>query len=49
MTSDRPYRPAMTQQRARQELRDGAGSQFDPLVVQALLAEIDAPETPAAG
>ena len=47
MTSDRPYRPAMTQQRARQELRDGAGSQFDPRVIKALLAEIEASQTPA--
>ena len=42
MTSDRPYRPAMTLQRAQQELRRGAGSQFDPHTVEALLAEIDA-------
>jgi HD-GYP domain-containing protein (c-di-GMP phosphodiesterase class II)/GGDEF domain-containing protein len=40
MTSDRPYRPAMTADRARQELRDGAGTQFDPAVVDALLAEL---------
>jgi HD-GYP domain-containing protein (c-di-GMP phosphodiesterase class II) len=40
MTSDRPYRPAMTQHRVDHELRDGAGSQFDPRVIQALLAEI---------
>jgi PAS domain S-box-containing protein len=49
MTSDRPYRPAMTQQRARAELRNGAGSQFDPRVIQALLDEIDASSPPPAG
>jgi diguanylate cyclase (GGDEF)-like protein len=37
MTSDRPYRPAMGQATARDELRDGAGTQFDPRVAQALL------------
>jgi PAS domain S-box-containing protein len=40
MTTDRPYRSAMTLQRAQQELRDCAGTQFDPDIVQALLAEI---------
>jgi hypothetical protein len=44
MTSDRPYRPAMTLQRARQELRSCAGSQFDPhVVVEALLAVFEYP------
>jgi PAS domain S-box-containing protein len=51
MTSDRPYRSAMTLQRARAELHACAGCQFDPLVVTALLSEIDsratAPETVA--
>jgi len=42
MTSDRPYRPAMTPQRARAELQAGAGGQFDPDVIRALLAEISA-------
>jgi PAS domain S-box-containing protein/putative nucleotidyltransferase with HDIG domain len=45
MTSDRPYRPAMTLRPARQELRAGAGSQFDPTVIKALLAEIETPPT----
>lgn len=36
MTSDRPYRPAMQSTDALRELRDGAGSQFDPRVAQAL-------------
>lgn len=38
MTTDRPYRAAMTEQAACEELRKGAGSQFDPAVVEALLA-----------
>jgi HD-GYP domain-containing protein (c-di-GMP phosphodiesterase class II) len=48
MTSDRPYRSAMTLQRARQELRASAGSQFDPHVIKALLAEIESPAALAA-
>jgi HD-GYP domain-containing protein (c-di-GMP phosphodiesterase class II) len=38
MTSDRPYRRAMSLERAKEELRRHAGSQFDPAVVEALLA-----------
>jgi diguanylate cyclase (GGDEF)-like protein/PAS domain S-box-containing protein len=41
MTSDRPYRKALASDAARGQLRDGAGSQFDPQVVEALLAVID--------
>jgi PAS domain S-box-containing protein/diguanylate cyclase (GGDEF)-like protein len=37
MTSDRPYRNALTREQALIELRDNAGSQFDPDVVAALL------------
>jgi diguanylate cyclase (GGDEF)-like protein len=37
MTSDRPYRPAMPHAEAREELRRGAGTQFDPRVAQAVL------------
>ena len=37
MTSDRPYRPALPAEVARQELARNAGSQFDPRVVEALL------------
>lgn len=40
MTSDRPYRPAMTLDLATKELRAGAGTQFDPRIVDALLSEI---------
>jgi PAS domain S-box-containing protein len=40
MTNDRPYRPAMTMERAQAELRSGAGTQFDPRTVEALLAQL---------
>jgi len=38
MTSDRPYRQAMSHADACKELEDNAGTQFDPEVVEALLA-----------
>jgi two-component system, cell cycle response regulator len=41
MISSRPYAPGMSEIDARTELRRGAGSQFDPRVVDALLAELD--------
>jgi diguanylate cyclase (GGDEF)-like protein len=41
MTSDRPYRLGMGDPAARAELRAGAGTQFDPDVVDALLAVLD--------
>jgi PAS domain S-box-containing protein len=47
MTSERPYRSAMTLQGARQELRACTGSQFDPHVIEALLAEIEKPAASA--
>ena len=37
MTSDRPYRPRMSDEAARAELQKAAGGQFDPRVVQAML------------
>jgi HD-GYP domain-containing protein (c-di-GMP phosphodiesterase class II) len=37
MTSDRPYRTAMSEDEAVEVLRDGAGSQFDPAVVEAFV------------
>jgi diguanylate cyclase (GGDEF)-like protein len=37
MTTDRTYNPAIPAEQAKQELRNGAGGQFDPLVVEALL------------
>ncbi len=42
MTSDRPYRPRLSWDRARDELQACAGTQFDPRVVEALVAEMDA-------
>ena len=38
MTSDRPYRRAMSRPRAIAELRRCAGTQFDPSVIDALLS-----------
>jgi HD-GYP domain-containing protein (c-di-GMP phosphodiesterase class II) len=43
MTKDRPYRAALGEAEARTELRRGAGSQFDPRVVDALLGALAAP------
>ena len=40
MTSDRTYRKAMSVTAAEAELRDHAGTQFEPSVVEALLAEL---------
>ena len=42
MTSDRPYRKALPEPEAVDELHAGAGSQFDPLVIAALLTVIGA-------
>jgi diguanylate cyclase (GGDEF)-like protein len=41
MTSDRPYRKAMSHDEACVELRGNAGKQFDPEVIDALLAVLD--------
>jgi putative two-component system response regulator len=41
MTSNRPYRAAMTARTAFDRVREGAGSQFDPTVVQAALEICD--------
>jgi putative nucleotidyltransferase with HDIG domain len=40
ITSDRPYRKGRSVEEARKELETVAGSQLDPVVVQALLAEL---------
>ena len=53
MTSDRPYRKAMSNEDALRELRKNAGTQFDPQVVEALLGclygdrSLAAPDTAA--
>jgi HD-GYP domain-containing protein (c-di-GMP phosphodiesterase class II) len=41
MTSDRPYRAAMPVEEARAELVRHAGTQFDPVIVGALLSSLD--------
>ena len=46
MTSERPYKSAFSQSDAREEIIRCAGSQFDPMVVEAFLAVIDAEAAP---
>ena len=41
MTTDRPYRRAMTPAAALEELRENAGSQFEPRVVNAVVAVVE--------
>ncbi len=41
MTTDRPYRKALGDEAARRRLVAGAGTQFDPAVVEALLQVLD--------
>jgi HD-GYP domain-containing protein (c-di-GMP phosphodiesterase class II) len=41
MTTDRPYRSALSMEVALQELRDNAGAQFDPNVVEALVTVVE--------
>lgn len=52
MTSDRPYRPALPQAEAARRLEQAAGTQFDPVVVHALLRSLQPPanrQIPAPG
>jgi diguanylate cyclase (GGDEF)-like protein/putative nucleotidyltransferase with HDIG domain len=49
MTSERPYRDSMSVNRAVEELRACAGTQFDPRVVEALAALLDGGELPLVG
>jgi GGDEF domain-containing protein len=44
MTRDRPHSDALTPSEAAAELVGGAGSQFDPVVVAALLEELEHPQ-----
>lgn len=48
MISDRPYRKAIAPRRALEILRDGSGSQWDPVVVQAMLDMLGAGRKTAA-
>ncbi|MBI2265113.1 MAG: HD-GYP domain-containing protein [Armatimonadetes bacterium] len=41
MTSNRSYRPALTVEHAIEELKNGAGSQFDPYIVELVTAAIN--------
>jgi len=45
MTTDRPYRHSIGRDEAKARLRDGAGTQFDPSAVSALLLVLDAPSS----
>ena len=45
MTTDRPYRKAMSWENARAELRAGAGSQWDARVVEVFIAMVDRERT----
>jgi HD-GYP domain-containing protein (c-di-GMP phosphodiesterase class II) len=49
MTSDRPYRPAMTNSQACAVLRAGRDSQWDPVIVDAFLRVIEGEQKEAAG
>ena len=41
VTSDRPYRPAWTKERAVEHIRAGSGTHFDPIVVESFLDMIN--------
>lgn len=41
MTSERPYRAALSQQTAIEELKKGSGTQFDPVIVEAFLKVLE--------
>ncbi|MFN2450432.1 MAG: HD-GYP domain-containing protein [Candidatus Baltobacteraceae bacterium] len=48
MISDRPYRRAIAPRRALEILRNGSGTQWDPVVVDAMLTMLGADRKPAA-
>jgi len=41
MRSDRPYRRALTHAQALQEIRDGSGRQFDPVLADTFLKLVE--------
>ncbi len=45
MTRERPYRPALTRSAAIAELRGGAGTQFDPGLVEAFVESVETADT----
>jgi HD-GYP domain-containing protein (c-di-GMP phosphodiesterase class II) len=47
MTTDRSYRKSLGVERAVEELRRCAGTQFDPAVVDALVAVVTEPSAPS--
>jgi diguanylate cyclase (GGDEF)-like protein len=47
MTTDRPYRAKLSVEEACRRLREGAGTQFDPAVVDAFLRIVDGTALPA--
>ena len=47
MTTDRPYRQAMSHEAAVEILRDGAGRQWDPTVVRVFLETVSVEDAPA--
>ena len=46
---DRPYRPAFSREKAREIMRDGSGTRFDPTVVRVLMKNLTLLEAEAAG
>ena len=47
MTAERPYRAAMSRADAQKELRANAGTQFNPVVVEAFIATLDRKTQPS--
>ena len=45
MTSPRPYRPTLSVAEALEEVRAGAGTQFDPVVAAALMKSVTSSPT----
>jgi len=41
LTSERPYRPAMSNEQAMETLKQGAGTRWDPIVVEAFLSALE--------